>query len=88
MTALPGCRKGALARFEVCTLTNTPVAAIVRNCSSNGVDALNSTTFTWPRSRQPLRPSQEVPELFCVSLLLLFIKALAYPKLFQRMFEE
>lgn len=86
MTALPGCRKGALARFEVCTLTNTPVAAIVRSCSSNGVDALNSTTFTWPSSPQTFNAhvTAHLPlcTLLCEALLSwLPSMASAYPKL-------
>jgi hypothetical protein len=45
MTADPGCKKGALARLEVCTLTKRPVPAIVSSCSLRLLLALNSTVL-------------------------------------------
>ena len=51
MTALPGCRKGALARLDVWTLTSTAVLAMTSNCSLKAVVALNSTTLTCTMSQ-------------------------------------
>ena len=45
-TAAPGRRNCALARLLVCTLTNTPAAAMASSCALKGVEALNSTTRT------------------------------------------